>query len=176
MSKALSELQRILTEGQRRSMQGSYQRRNPAPGAVPFLLEARSGLKEYVESNGNEPQAWRLLSQAEECLVNYAAARHCLEKVMSLCDRQDKKDLKRLARLREYQAHWADLNLTPAQLADLGSHLRTMLSQRACDHSLRFTQEWLRASNFGKTNDMMDAIRNQGGYCDCEVLSNVVVG
>jgi hypothetical protein len=176
MRKDLAELQGVLFEGQRRSMQGSYKRRKPASEAIPFLLEARSGLKEYVEAHENEAQAWRLLSQAEEWLLNYSAARHCLDKAMSLSDRKDKKDLKRLALLREYEAQWTDLNLTPAQLAELGNHLQARLSENGCEHSLQFTQEWLQASNVGMTKAVVEALRNQGGCCDCEVLNNVVLG
>ena len=172
----MAELQRLLIEGQRRSMQGSYMRRQPAPGAIPFLIEARSGLKGYVEIHDDEAQAWRLLSQAEECLLNYPAARHCLEKAMSLSDRKDKKDLKRLALLMESESQWAGLNLTPAQLAELGNHLRTRLSENRCDHTLRFTDEWLKTSAVGKIKNVIVALRNQGGYCDCEVLNYVVVG
>jgi hypothetical protein len=176
MNKNLAELQGILIEGQRRSMQGSYMRRNPAPGAIPFLLQARSGLKEHVEVHEQDAHAWRLLSQAEECLLNYAAARHCLEKAMNLSERKDKKYLKRLALLKECESQWADLNLTPAQLAELGSHLEARLLENRCDHTLRFTQEWLQTHNREKTKGAIEALRNHGGYCDCEVLNNVVVG
>jgi len=176
MSKNLAELQGILIEGQRRSMQGSYMRRNPAAGAIRFLLEASSGLKEYVEAHETDAQAWRLLSQAEECLLNYAAARHCLEKAMTFSERKDKKDLKRLALLKGYESQWADLALTPTQLAELGNHLQARVSENGCDHTLRFTQEWLKAENVAKSKAVMDDLRNQGGYCDCEVLKNVVAG
>jgi hypothetical protein len=176
MSKNLADLQIVLMEGQKRSMQGSYQRRNPASGAVPFLLEARSGLKEYVEANETEEAAWRSLSQAEECLLNYAAARRCLEKAMTLSERKDKKDLKRLALLNEYDLKWADLKLMPAELAELGNHLCARLSEQGCDHTLRLTQEWLGERGVAKVKGVIDALRNQGGYCDCEVLYNVVRG
>jgi hypothetical protein len=176
MSKNLAELQGILLEGQRRSMQGSYMRRNPAAGAIPFLLEARSGLKEYVEVHETDAQGWRLLSQAEECLLNYAAARHCLEKAMTCSERKDKKDMKRLALLKEYQSQWGDLALTPTQLVALGYHLQARVSEKGCDHTLRFTQEWLKAENVAKTKAVMDALRIQGGNCDCEVLNNVATG
>jgi hypothetical protein len=66
------------------------------------------------------------------------------------------------------------MNLTPDQLADLGEHLQARLSDNECDHTLRFTQEWLEAYNRGKTKIVMEALRNQGGYCDCEVLNNVI--
>ncbi|WP_053591394.1 hypothetical protein [Bacillus sp. FJAT-22090] len=63
----LEALKETLIEGQKLSMQGSWDRRAPAKKAVPLLLEARQGLKDYVIENGTNPLAWRLLSQAEEC-------------------------------------------------------------------------------------------------------------
>ena len=174
MSKDFAELAKTLIEGQRRSMQGSYKRRQPAAGAIPFLLQARSGLKEYVEEHDRDVQAWRLLSQAEECLLNYVAARRCLERAMHLSERKDKKDLKRFALLKEYENQWADLNLTPVELEELGNHLRPRLLEKGCDHTLRLTQQWM--ATVGKTKGVIDGLRNLGGYCDCEVLSNVVSG
>ena len=87
---------------------------------------------------------------------------------------QDKKDLKRFALLKEYENQWADLNLTPAELEELGNHLRARLLEKGCDHTLRLTQEWM--ATVGKTKGVIHGLRNLGGYCDCEVLNNVVSG
>ena len=41
-----------------------------------------------------------------------------------------------------------------------------------CDHTLTHTRAWLKANN--KTlRDNVRAIKERGGYCDCEVLLNV---
>jgi hypothetical protein len=133
-------------------------------------------LKDYVEAHENEAEGWRLLSQVEECLLNYAAARHGFQTAMSLSDQKDKKDLKRLALLKECESQRSDLHLTPAQLAELGNHLRARLSKNRCNHTLRFTDEWLKRAGVRKLKGVVDALRNQGGYCDREVLDNVVVG
>ncbi|WP_235950812.1 hypothetical protein [Heyndrickxia shackletonii] len=90
----LNELKDILIKGQQLSMQGSLQRRAPSKKAVPFLLSARKGLKEFVIENSNNALAWRLLSQAEECLLNYKEAIICQEKTMELGHRE-RKDLKK---------------------------------------------------------------------------------
>jgi hypothetical protein len=173
MSKDLEDLRRILIEGQRRSMQGSYMRRNPARKAIPFLHEARSKLKEYVEEHDQDPEGWRLLSQAEECFLNYAAARRCLERAVSLCQRRDRKDLKRLALLKEYDSQ----RLPPAKLVELGDYLRPRLRENGCDHTFRFTEEWLESSAYKeRVSYVLDELRNQGACCDCEVLRNVVTG
>ena len=65
-------------------MQGSYERRAPAKKAVPFLLDARGGLRKYVKENDQDVEAWRLLSQAEECLLSYTPARTSLENATAL--------------------------------------------------------------------------------------------
>ena len=176
MSDELEALRKVLIEGQRRSMQGSYQRRNPASPAVPFLIEARSGLKKYVAAHSQDVNAWRMLSQAEECLLNYASACRSLEQALNLSERNDKKDLKRLVQLKQYEKKWAELGLSPPQLEELGKYLRKALQQEQCDHSLRFTRQWLQSADIHSKENVIVALRNQGGYCDCEVLSNVVIG
>ena len=175
-NKSLEELRRILIEGQRRSKQGSYMRRSPASAAIPFLLVARSGLRAYVREYDTNAESLRLLSQAEECLLNYSAARQSLERAISLSVQKDKKDMKRLALLIEHENQWTELGLTPSQLEDLGNHLSVKLPENGCDHTLRFTLGWLQEASFGKTKGVIEALRNRGGFCDCEVLKNVVIG
>jgi hypothetical protein len=87
-------------------------------------LEARAGLRQFVGLNPDVAEAWRLLGQAEEALLSYTAARQSLEKAMSFTAVRDKRDLKRMALLREYEAKWKELNLGPDQLAELGRYLQ----------------------------------------------------
>jgi hypothetical protein len=74
----LEALRRLLQDGQRRSVQGSYGRRSPAKEAVPYLLEARSGLRRYVDAVQEDAAGWRAREQVEECPLNNAGARKCL--------------------------------------------------------------------------------------------------
>lgn len=122
MAKDIVELQQLLLQGQKLSMQGSLDRRMPDKKSIPFLLEARKGLKEYVEINQEDSLGWRLLSQAEECLLNYSSALNYLEKAIELGGK-DKKDLKKIALLRVCQGQWEDLGLTMEQLNSLGDYL-----------------------------------------------------
>jgi hypothetical protein len=127
----LKSLENLLLEGLRRSMQGSYHRRKPAREAVPFLLRARAGLRDYVKKHGECAEAWRALSHAEECLLCYPVARECLERAIALSPSRDRRDLKRLAQLREYENEWVDLGLTPSQLEELGRHVERGLQADA---------------------------------------------
>jgi hypothetical protein len=154
-------------------MQGSYGRRSPAKEAVPFLLRARSGLRRYVETAPEDAAGWRALALAEECLLNYAGARECLERAIRLSG-SDRRDLKRLVMLRENEREWAELSLTPEQLAELGDHLDAELKRGGCDHTLRATRGWLAEMGIKNPRHVIDALRHRGGFCDCEVLANVV--
>lgn len=170
----LNDLKNELLQGQMLSMQGSYQRRAPEKKAVPYLLNARNGLKDYVKENPLNVEAWRLLSQAEEYLLNYSAAIESLQKVMELGNK-DRKDLKRLVLLKEYGGQWQEISLSPEQLEALGNYLREKIEAWGCDHTLVFTKEWL-DQNVPKSKKakVVKALQNQGGFCDCEVLMNII--
>lgn len=175
MSSDLSRLRDTLIRGQKLSGQGSYERRQPSTKAVPFLLEARLGLREYVRVHERESEAWHLLSLAEESLLNYENARTSLERAIALSQTQDRRYLKRLALLREYEARWQGLRLSPQELSELGDYLRGNLPGKPCDHTLRHTLIWLKDRKVSKPSFVIQALQNQGGFCDCEVLCNAVM-
>ncbi|NEW01335.1 DUF2695 domain-containing protein [Bacillus megaterium] len=171
---SLLELKDELIKGQKLAMQGSYQRRAPSKKAIPHLLAARKGLKEYVKQYSNDALAWQLLSQAEEYLLNYNAALMALQNAISL-DKKDKKLLKRLALLKEYASKWQELDMTPEQLQSLEIYLEEKLEVYGCNHTLIYTREWLDISTLhSKKSKIVKALQNQGGFCDCEILMNVI--
>ncbi|WP_394555643.1 DUF2695 domain-containing protein (plasmid) [Priestia aryabhattai] len=170
----LLKLQNELIKGQKLAMQGSYQRRAPSKKAIPHLLVARKGLKEYVKQYPNSSLAWQLLSLAEEYLLNYNAALTALQSAVFL-NEKDKKLLKRLALLTEYAGKWQELDMTPEHLRSLETYLQERLELRLCDHTLIYTKEWIDISTLHrKKSHIVKAIQNQGGFCDCEVLMNVI--
>lgn len=174
MLKSISELQQVLIQGQKLSMQGSLDRRMPDKKSIPYLLDARKGLKEYLNENAKDTFALRLLSQSEACLLNYKFALSYLEKAIEISGK-DKSDLKRLAALKGCQSQWEELDLTPAQLDSLGNFLDKKLRECECNYTLNFTKEWLDINVVkSKKSRIVKAIQNQGGFCDCEVIANVI--
>ncbi|MHA7098801.1 DUF2695 domain-containing protein [Priestia aryabhattai] len=170
----LSELRIELVKGQKLAMQGSYQRRAPLKKAIPHLLVARKGLKDYVTQYPTNALAWQLLSEAEQYLLNYNEALTTLQNVLSLGDK-DKKLLKRLAMLTEYGSRWQELEMTSEQLESLEIYLQEKLELYGCNHTLIYTREWLDINVLSsKKSKVVRALQNQGGFCDCEVLMNVV--
>lgn len=175
MTNQLTGLRSLLIEAQKLGGQGSYERRMPNKKAMPSLLKARSGLARYVESNASDVEGWRLLALAEESLLNYPAAEASLRKVIQLSSGPpDRRDLKKLALLCEYKAKWNALLLQPDQLALLGAYLQKILPASPCDHSLHLTSDWLRQMGLKDGPAILNGLRSLGGYCDCEVLANVV--
>ena len=67
----------------------------------------------------------------------------------------------------------AVLPITVAELNALLGYLQRELAESGCDNTLRIASNWL-----GERNHDIAAVstwlRERGGYCDCEVLLNVV--
>lgn len=127
-----------------------------------------------AERHSGNTQAWRLLSQAEEALLNYRDARIALEKVLAAEGGGDRRDLKKLASLREHEAWWICLGLTPLQLSELGRYLENMLAASPCDHTPRHARMWLERSRLQNPDLIIRALEDRSGYCDCGILNNVV--
>jgi hypothetical protein len=173
MDENLRELSALLREGQKRSRQTSYRRRAPDTAAVSYLQRVRKGLRAIVEAETDNAAAWRLLSQAEEALLVYPKARTALEKVLALGGGANKRDLKKLAMLREHGLWWDGLGLTPEQVSELERYLRYTLASSHCDRTLRHTRAWLEQSRLPGTDRVVQALVERGGRCDCQVLNNV---
>lgn len=66
------------------------------------------------------------------------------------------------------------IELDKKQRTSLHNHLIDKLSDKECNHTLRFTESWL-TDNIVRENHekILSGFREEGGYCDCEVLANV---
>ena len=169
----LAALRALLQEGLALSKQGSYERRMPAAAALPKLREALRGLRALVRRQATA-EAWRSLALAEEALLHYPAALEALQHAIALSQPPDQKNLKRLIQLKEYAAKWEAMGLTPKALSDLGGFLETSLNKEACDHSHRLTKAWLDSRGMKSVAKVIKSLQTAGGYCDCEVLLNVI--
>lgn len=159
----LTRLQELLEEGQRLSGQYSYKRRAPNDDALPYLLESSSGLRKLIRKQPELAEAWRLLSYAEECLLNYLEARQSLERFLELSGSRDRKHLKRLALLKQCERDWAELKLSANQLEDLGDYLDLNLQNEDCDHTYRLTEQWLQSQKLQNSARILRAFEKLGG-------------
>ncbi len=56
----------------------------------------------------------------------------------------------------------------------LRCYVDRMVLSHGCDTSLRFTRRWLDESSFTNPRRLLRWFQSSGGYCDCEVLMNVL--
>ena len=63
--------------------------------------------------------------------------------------------------------------LTNELLASLFKFVEMSVDMDGCDHSRRFTEEWL-ISNHVAPKPVLDWLESNGGFCDCEAVINVM--
>lgn len=63
--------------------------------------------------------------------------------------------------------------MSRAEFEQLFEFLGEGLAHRGCDGTHRLTLEFLRARRAPNETAVLDFCEQNGGYCDCEVLSNM---
>jgi len=67
----------------------------------------------------------------------------------------------------------APLPLKPAQTASLVRAIDVGLAERGCDNTLRAAHAWAQREKV-RWSWLRNVLEERGGFCDCEVLFNVV--
>ena len=121
-----------------------------------------------------------MLSLAEEAMLAYPKAIAALQRAIDVDGgNPDKRDLKRLAALRVAAGQWAELQLTPEQLVELGRYLESKLAHgTGIRDDLEWTRQWLRDHGFedADVQKILETLAKRGGTSDEGVLVNVVQG
>jgi hypothetical protein len=87
-----------------------------------------------------------------------------------MSDDQRRRDLKRAWKEQERQKLISSIPLPHTDLRDLFDHLDR--GGFECDHSLRETIQFLQRRKI-EVAQVVEWLRDNGGYCDCEVLLTV---
>lgn len=79
-------------------------------------------------------------------------------------------------RKREWKAQQradarATFPLSDPLLESLFESVERSVDEHGCDHTLRFTEQWL-LDHPGNREQVIDWLQQNGGYCDCEVCGN----
>ncbi|MBC8769595.1 DUF2695 domain-containing protein [Arenibacter sp. BSSL-BM3] len=62
--------------------------------------------------------------------------------------------------------------LTENQVTELCLFIENRIEKNGCDHSLKNTFEWAEKNGINKA-DLIDVLKLNGGFCDCEVTFNL---
>jgi hypothetical protein len=83
-----------------------------------------------------------------------------------------KRELKRAYKDQETAHARAGMPIEPDELESLLDYLEAQDAGGRCDRSLTFTMAWA-SENGIEQGPLTSALREFGGYCDCEVLANI---
>tara|TARA_R110002020_G_scaffold233021_1_gene444671 strand:+ start:1110 stop:1637 length:528 start_codon:yes stop_codon:yes gene_type:complete len=172
----LDELELILRKGIQKSGQSSYSRRAPNYLSLAELNRARTGLRELIVTDSENPRVWELLSRAEECLMDFRKAIQCCEKAIELSDKPTKGQYKRLVLLKQSFDQWCQMSLSPDELKMLGDYLK-LVGADANVGSISFvhTLAWLEKEGF-QPDEVIDEFERRGAFSDFQVYQNIVLG
>jgi len=87
-----------------------------------------------------------------------------------------KREVEIMAELNgeELERHLKKLPATKEQLDSLFDYLELKLESNECDHTSRFTMQYLmqKMLDFGKVSGWLS---HNGGYCDCKILEEIAI-
>lgn len=88
-------------------------------------------------------------------------------------DKAEKKRLLNNWKNTEKEKFEATLPISRETFKELFDYLDTQLDTNGCNHDLRLTIEFLNRHQI-PLEPVVEFLRENGGYCDCEVLMNIV--
>lgn len=80
--------------------------------------------------------------------------------------RQHYKDLQR-------QAFESSLPMARELFLDLFDYLNEQSETTGCSHDFSLTEQFLRDKQVNNVEEVLEFLRENGGYCDCEIIFNV---
>src|SRR4051812_23432187 len=88
-------------------------------------------------------------------------------------EKEKRKQLLKDLKEKQLQAFEESLPMSRALFKDLFGYLDQQLGNQGCDDTLRLTEQFLLNTRVINIVEVLQWLRDHGGYCDCEVLSNV---
>jgi|SRR5690606_10282589 len=84
-----------------------------------------------------------------------------------------RKQIKRDLNLKAKKDFENSLPINREIFKALFDHLDNELSNNNCDHNLKYSIEFLQSQSIDNIEEVTEWFKENGGYCDCEVLANV---
>ncbi len=91
---------------------------------------------------------------------------------MDKTEKEKRKKIKRLIKQKERDKILDSLSISLEMLQNCFDFLDFKLAENDCDDTQKITLQFTEQNNLPK-DDFIEWLRNNGGYCDCEVLANV---
>ena len=87
-------------------------------------------------------------------------------------DKSRKKELLKKYKNEEQDKFRKSLPLSTEIFEELFDYIDEIMETHGCDDTLKYTKEFLENNNL-PLEESIEWLEENGGYCDCEVLSNI---
>jgi hypothetical protein len=91
-----------------------------------------------------------------------------------MSEKERRRALKKEFKAKEREAILNSFPVGTDELSGLFDYVDAKLQEHDCDHTLRYSTEFAEASRWD-VEKIVESLRANGGYCDCEILMNVEV-
>lgn len=88
-------------------------------------------------------------------------------------EKERKKQIKRELKQKAQDEFEKNLPMSRINFQDLFNYLDEKLSEVECDDTFKTTKEFLNNNGIKDLNKIENWLKENGGYCDCEVLYNI---
>lgn len=88
-------------------------------------------------------------------------------------EKEHKKALKKQWQLEQQELFDSSLPMTKELFTKLFDALDKHLEENNCNHTNTFSRSFLEELKINNTEEVLEWMREHGGYCDCEILYNV---
>ena len=85
----------------------------------------------------------------------------------------DKKKMRQHYKDLQRQAFESSLPMARELFLDLFDYLNEQSESTECNHDFSLTEQFLRDKQVNNVEEVLEFLRENGGYCDCEVIFNV---
>lgn len=143
----------------------SGRRRAPSADSELLYLEAKQDLQTLLYASDRVAEVHLLLSQVEEGLLNFEAAREHLHDAVRIRPGSSREIQRRMVTLQEDENFWSNFPLTPRQLSDLGEHLDA-LGVNSSDRTRQLSRKWVSENCHCDVSTALIAFDREGAYTD----------
>lgn len=84
----------------------------------------------------------------------------------------DDRDRKKAWKAQQRQLAQAVFPISSELLQAMFEAVEAQVDESGCDHTLRFSRQWI-AEQHQPEEQILRWLKEHGGFCDCEVVSNV---
>lgn len=156
----------------------SYRRRWPGNELIAEISELERSLPDPVNPDPANSQAWlKERCQLAQMRLDYDLASSLVQQLLALHPSQ-REWLTLQAAIGAEREFWRSLGLSPAELQSLGDFLEEQEvdpdEEPESADDLRHTHAWIDRHCPERRARIIEGLQAQGGFCDAEVLANVV--